>query len=78
MSDAPTGINQEIKNKIDSFIISSSECRGETTYIIEPANVLKTLGILKADLGFTYLTDLTAVDYFEVKSPRFEVVYLLH
>ncbi|MGI9534949.1 MAG: NADH-quinone oxidoreductase subunit C [Thermodesulfobacteriota bacterium] len=78
MSDAPNEINQDIKNKLNSFIISSSEFRGESTYFIEPANILNVLGVLKTDLGFTYLADLTAVDYFEVKSPRFEVVYLLH
>ena len=78
MSDASVEIGIEIKEKLGSCILSSSEFRGETTYFIDPSDVVTVLGILKKDIGFTYLTDLTAVDYFEVKSPRFEVVYHLH
>jgi NADH-quinone oxidoreductase subunit C len=33
---------------------------------------------LKDELNFTFLADLTAVDYLEVKSPRYEVVYHIH
>ena len=78
MSDPSAEINSEITENLGSQILSSSEFRGETTYFINPENILSVLGILKNDLGFTYLADLTAVDYLEVKSPRFEVVYHLH
>jgi len=78
MSDAPSDIYQEIKDKLSQYIISSSEFRGETTHYIDPSNIFVALEILKNKLGFTYLADLTAVDFYEVKSPRFEVVYMLH
>ena len=77
MSNAPPDINREINDKLNSYILSSSEFKGESTFYVDPSDILKVLGILK-DMGFTYLADLTAVDYFEVKSPRFEVVYHLH
>ena len=78
MSGSSSEINLQIKEKLGSHILSSSEFRGEATYFIDPADILTVLGKLKNDLGFTYLADLTAVDYYEVKSPRFEVVYQLH
>ena len=78
MSDAPSDIYQKIVDRLNQYIISSTEFRDETTHYIDPSNILVALKILKNDLGFTYLADLTAVDFYEVKSPRFEVVYLLH
>ena len=78
MSDAPNNIFQKIEDELSSYIISKTEFRGETTFYIDPSNIVKVLGNLKTELGFTYLADLTAVDFYEVKSPRFEVVYILH
>ena len=78
MSDAPNNIFLEIEEKLSSHILSKAEFRGETTIYIDPSNIVKALGIMKTELGFTYLADLTAVDFYEVKSPRFEVVYQLH
>ena len=78
MSDPSPEINQLINDKLNSYILSTELFRGESTFYVDPSKILAVLGILKKELGFTYLADLTAVDYFEVKSPRFEVVYQLH
>ncbi len=54
------------------------EFRGETTLIIDKDRISGVCGRLKVSFGFTFLADLTAVDYLEVKSPRYEVVYHIH
>ncbi len=77
MNDVPD-IYDEINNRLASYILSSSNFRGETTFCVDPLNILNVLGILKNEFGFNYLADLTAVDYMGIKSPRFEVVYYLH
>jgi NADH-quinone oxidoreductase subunit C len=54
------------------------EYRGETTLIIDKDRVSGVCGRLKASFGFTFLADLTAVDYLEIRTPRYEVVYHVH
>jgi len=69
---------EQLSNRLGSYIESSSEFRGENTYFVAPDKTLKILQILKEEFKFTYLVDLTAVDYLGIKSPRFEIVYYLH
>jgi NADH-quinone oxidoreductase subunit C len=52
--------------------------RGETTLVIDKDRVSDVCRRLKDLFGFTFLADLTAVDYLEVKTPRYEVVYHVH
>ena len=52
--------------------------RGETTLIVDKNRISDICRRLKDSFGFTYLADLTAVDYLEVKTPRYEVVYHVH
>ncbi len=54
------------------------EYRGETTLIIEKERISDVCGRLKDSFGFTFLADLTAVDYLQIRTPRFEVVYHVH
>lgn len=54
------------------------EFRGETTLIVDKDRVYDICRSLKDSFGFTFLADLTAVDYLEVKTPRYEVVYHVH
>ena len=77
MTDVSSAIKSEIEDRLGSYLLSSLEFRNESTFYIAPSDVLKVLGILKKELGFIYLADLTAVDYLGVKPPRFEVVYHL-
>ena len=67
-----------IKSSISEQIISELEYRGEATLVVQKNSILEICKKLKSDFGFTYLADLTAVDYLEMKFPRYEVVYLLH
>ncbi len=77
MTDVSSAIKREINDRLGSYFLSSLEFRKESTFYIDPSNVLEVLGVLKKELGFIYLADLTAVDYLEIKSSRFEVVYHL-
>lgn len=54
------------------------EFRGETTLIVDKDRISDVCRSLKDSFGFTFLADLTAVDYLEVKTPRYEVVYHVH
>jgi NADH-quinone oxidoreductase subunit C len=49
---------------------------GNRTLIIDGAHLLEIAQLLKEDLGYNFLVDLTCVDYLPRK-PRFEVVYHL-
>ena len=69
---------EQLKSRLESYIESSSEFRGEHTYYIAPDNILDVLKILKEEFDFLYLVDLTAVDFLGIKTPRFEIVYYLH
>ena len=67
-----------LKNEFPQDILDIKEYRGETALLVSKHKILKICGYLKEKLNFTFLADLTAVDYLEVKSPRYEVVYHVH
>ena len=69
---------EQLNSRLESYIESFSEFRGENTYFVDPGNVVEILKVLKDELGFLYLVDLTAVDYLGIKTPRFEIVYYIH
>jgi NADH-quinone oxidoreductase subunit C len=67
-----------LKNEFPQDILDIIEYRGETTLVVSKEQIFKICAYLKDVLNFTFLADLTAVDYLEVKSPRYEVVYHIH
>ncbi|TDJ00977.1 MAG: NADH-quinone oxidoreductase subunit C [Candidatus Dadabacteria bacterium] len=67
-----------LKNEFPQDILNIKEYRGETTLLVSKEQISKICAYLKDELNFTFLADLTAVDYLEVKSPRYEVVYHIH
>ena len=67
-----------LKNQFPHDILELKEYRGETTVIITKHSLLSICTLLKEQYEFSFLADLTAVDYLEVKSPRYEMVYHLH
>lgn len=69
---------EQLSSRLESYIESSSEFRGENTYFVAPEKISEVLTVLKEEYKFDYLVDLTAVDYMGIKSPRFEIVYYLH
>ncbi len=57
-------------------VLKKTEFRGETTLLVERAQIAELCRFCKDELGYTYLTDLSGVDHFG-EEPRFEVVYEL-
>src|SRR5260370_11920182 len=60
---------QKLQNKTDF--------RGETTYMILPADLREVAKFSRYDLSFDYLIDITSIDNFG-EDPRFEIVYELY
>lgn len=53
------------------------EFRGESTFVIRPAELREVAKFCKEELSFDYLIDISSVDNFG-DEPRFEVVYELY
>src|SRR5687768_6855336 len=53
------------------------EFRSETTLIVTREQIREVARMCKAELGFTYLLDISSVDNFG-DEPRFELVYELY
>jgi NADH-quinone oxidoreductase subunit C len=53
------------------------EFRGETTFVILPADLCEVARFCRDDLAFDYLLDITSVDNFG-DEPRFAIVYELY
>lgn len=69
---------ESINSVFPGSILEISEFRGETTILIDKNKIEEVCSHLKKNLGFKFIVDITAVDYLGIKSPRFQVVYLLH
>src|SRR3954466_14415455 len=53
------------------------EFRGESTFVILPADLLEVAGFCRDELSFDYLIDISSVDNFG-EEPRFGIVYELY
>ncbi len=62
---------------VPGAILGARENLGETTVDVEAAKIVEVCRHLKDGEKFTYLVDLTAVDWRD-RAPRFDVVYWLH
>ena len=74
--DAPDlllSLGESLGSKIQERI----EFRGETTIIIDRADLREVATFCKEELSFDYLLDISSVDNFG-SEPRFEVVYELY
>ena len=58
-------------------VLEASEFVGETTVKVAPEHLVQACRFLKEKEGFTYLVDLTAVDWKD-RPLRFDVLLLLH
>ena len=58
-------------------ILEKIEFRGETTLVVNRADIKQVLDSCKNDHGFDYLVDLSSVDHMGAE-PRFELVYELY
>jgi len=75
--DTKTAVGS-INQNLPGCIVEQEEFRGETTLVIKRERIEDVATHLKENLDFKFIVDVTAVDYLGIKSPRYEVVYLLH
>jgi NADH-quinone oxidoreductase subunit C len=68
----------ELAERLRQRFPEATEARGEATVVVEPENLLGALDYLRKepDLGFGFLSDLTASDWPDLE-PRFWVAYHL-
>jgi NADH-quinone oxidoreductase subunit C len=66
-----------IQDKLGAKVIDICSAQGDDVLILSRAGLRASFKILKeeAQLDFDFLSDITAVDYWQKNEPRFEVVY---
>lgn len=69
---------ESLDSHFPGSVLDTKEYRGESTILISKDKIKAICNHLKNELGFTFLADLTAVDYKGVKFPRYEMVYHVH
>lgn len=76
----PLEIGKRLQQRFPDEVREVKEFGGQVSVVVKKERVLDILGCLKneADLHMDLLRDLCGVDYFEKKTPRFEVVYQLY
>jgi len=68
-----------IQEKLGAKVLEVLQCHGDDVVILERAGLRDSFRLFKEDLRlkFDLLSDITAVDYWQKKESRFEVVYQL-
>lgn len=68
-----------IQEKLGSKVLATLQPQGDNVVMLSRDGLRDSFRLLKEDsgLGFDLLSDITAVDYWQKKEPRFEVVYQL-
>lgn len=77
--DSPTANLQYIQEKLGPRLLGIDAFRGDETALLDREGLRENFRLLKEDpkLNFEFLTDITAVDYWQKRTPRFEMVYHL-
>ncbi len=70
---------QYIQEKLGPRVLETQQSRQDDIIALERLGLRESFRFFKEDprLGFDFLSDITAVDYWQKKEPRFEVVYQL-
>lgn len=63
---------------VEGAVLAADRFAGEVTLTVPRADIIAICRFLKADRDYTFLVDLTAVDWAEREAGRFDVVYWLH
>jgi len=71
-------IKTRLTEKFPEFLSGWEEPYGLLTFIAMSDQNLKVMNFLKDDMGFNFLTDITAVHYPDRKGEELAVVYHLH
>jgi len=70
---------QQIQAMLGAKVLSAGQSCGDDVIVLERAGLRESFRSLKeeGELSFNFLSDITAVDYWQKQEPRFEVVYQL-
>jgi len=63
---------------VGESVLSAERFAGDLTVTVPAAKIVEICSFLKTERGFTFLVDLTAVDWPEREEGRFDVVYWMH
>ena len=74
MSDSSSRL-ANIHEILGGKILESMQAQGDDIVVLDRAGLRESFRALKERLNFDFLSDITAVDYWQKKTPRFEVVY---
>ena len=64
-----------IHETLGTKILHSLRTQGDDVVVLDRSGLRESFRSLRDQLGFDFLSDITAVDYWQKKTPRFEVVY---
>lgn len=68
----------QLNENFPNFLLPEAKVNTNLFHVsLKPEGIVPVVKHLKENFGFTFLNDLTAIDWLGKKSPRFEVVYLL-
>ncbi len=67
----------ELAKLFGGKILQRIDFRGETTFVIAPADLREVAKFCRDELSFDYLVDITSIDNFG-EDPRFAIVYELY
>ena len=76
MSDTGSQL-ANIQTILGGKILQSMQAQGDDVVMLERSGLRDSFQALRDQLNFDLLSDITAVDYWQKKTPRFEVVYQL-
>jgi len=68
---------QLIRQRLGAKVLETLQAQGDDIVILDCAGLRESFRLLKenSQSSFDFLSDITAVDYWQKKEPRFEVVY---
>ncbi|MGH2448771.1 MAG: NADH-quinone oxidoreductase subunit C [Chloroflexota bacterium] len=72
----PDEVAVELQRQFGETIRDVLRFRGEVTAVVERESIVTVCTFLRDELTFTYLSDISCVDWLD-RSPRFDVVYQL-
>ena len=66
-----------ISETLGAKVVETLQAQGDDVLILDRGGLRESFRVLKEDkqLDYDFLSDITAVDYWQKKEPRFEVVY---
>ena len=69
---------EALNTEVPGVVAAADRFAGEITLTVPAARIVEVCEFLKRDRAFTFLVDLTAVDWPEREEGRFDVIYWMH